>query len=140
MQRKEGGRGLINIKECIRRESKSFHRYPRESTEWMLQAALKEKAIDEEESLHDYERRRKDEEVKNWKEKALHGAFVQQISDEAGEKSRIWLICQCIQVVSQQERWWSRLHLSIRGCSSVNSGLRELHLRALKHFSVQSEQ
>ena len=57
----------------------------------MLQAALKEKVIVEEESLQDYERRRKDEKVKNWKEKALHGAFVQQISDEAGEESWRWL-------------------------------------------------
>ena len=53
----------------------------------MLQAALKEKVHVEEESLLDYERRGRDEKVKNWKEKALHGAFVQQISDEAGEES-----------------------------------------------------
>ena len=45
----------------------------------------------EEESLQDYERRRKDEKVKNCKEKALYGAFVQQISDEAGEESWRWL-------------------------------------------------
>ena len=50
----------------------------------MLQTALKEKVIVEEESLQGYERRRKDEKVINWKEKALHGALVQQISDEAG--------------------------------------------------------
>ena len=53
----------------------------------MLQAALKEKVIVKEESLHDYERKRKDEKVKNWKGEHLHGAFVQQISDEAGEES-----------------------------------------------------
>ena len=57
----------------------------------MFQAALKEKVIVKEESLQDYERRRKDEKVKNWKEKALHGVFVQQISDEAGEESWRWL-------------------------------------------------
>ena len=91
LPRKEGGRGLIGIEECVRRESKSLHGYLRESTEWMLQAALKEKMIVEEESLQDYERRRKDEKVKNWKEKSLHGAFVQQISDEAGEESWRWL-------------------------------------------------
>ena len=66
--RKEGGRGLIGIEECVRRESKCLHGYLRESTEWMLQAALKEKVIVEEESLLDYERRRKDAKVKNWKE------------------------------------------------------------------------
>ena len=57
----------------------------------MLQAALKEKVIVKEESLQDYERRRKDEKVKNRKEKAPNGAFVQQISDEAGEESWGWL-------------------------------------------------
>ena len=60
LPRKEGGRGPITIKECVRRESKSLHGYLRESTECMLQAALKEKVIVEEESLQDYERRRKD--------------------------------------------------------------------------------
>ena len=61
----------------------------------MLQAALKEKVIVEEESVQDHERRRKDEKVKNWKEKALHGAFVQQISDEAGgvlEMTQEWIL------------------------------------------------
>ena len=53
----------------------------------MLQTALTEKVIVEEESLQDYERRRKDKKVKNWKENALHGAFVHQISGEAGEES-----------------------------------------------------
>ena len=82
--RKEGRRGLIGIEECVRRKSKSLHGYLREITEWMLQAELEENVIVEEESLQDYERRRKDE-------KALHGAFVQQISDEAGEESWRWL-------------------------------------------------
>ena len=63
----------------------------RESTEWMLQAALKEKVIVEGDSLQDYERRRKDEKIKNWKEKALHGAFVKKISNKAGEESWRWL-------------------------------------------------
>ena len=67
LPRKEGGRGLVGIEECVKRESKSLHGYLRESTEWMLQAALKEKVIVEEEILQDYERRRKEEKVKNWK-------------------------------------------------------------------------
>ena len=91
LARKDGGRGLIGIEQCVRGERKSLHGYLRDSTEWMLHAAFKKKVIVEEESLQDYERRRKDEKVKNCKEKALHGAFVQQISDEAGEESCTWL-------------------------------------------------
>ena len=53
--------------------------------------ALKEKGIVEEEILRGYERRRKKEKVENRKEEDLHGAFVQQISDKAGEESWRWL-------------------------------------------------
>ena len=91
LPRKEGGRGLIGIEECVRKERKSLYGYLRESTEWMLQAAMKEKVIVEEENLQDYERRIKEEKVKSWKEKALHGEFVQQTTDVAEEESWRWL-------------------------------------------------
>ena len=48
-----------------RRTRKILHGYLGENTEWMFQAALKEKVIVEEESLQDYERRRKEQKVKN---------------------------------------------------------------------------
>ena len=57
LPRKEGGRGLIGIEESVRKERKSLYGYLRESTEWTLQAALKEKVVVEEENLQDYERR-----------------------------------------------------------------------------------
>ena len=91
LPKKEGGRGLIGIEECVRKQRKSLYGYLRESTEWMLQAAMKEKEIVEEENLQDYERRIKEEKVKSWKEKALHGEFVQQTTDVAGEESWRWL-------------------------------------------------
>ena len=91
LPRKEGGRGLIGIEESVRKERKSLYGYLTESTEWMLQAALKEKVVVEEENLQDYERRIKEEKVKSWKEKALHVEFVQQTSDVAGEESWRWL-------------------------------------------------
>ena len=50
-------------------ESKSLYGYLRDSTERMLQMVLKEKVLVEEENLQDYQRRRKDEKVRNWKEK-----------------------------------------------------------------------
>ena len=77
-QGRKGGGELIVIEECVKRESKSLHGYLRDSTEWMLQMVLKEKVLFEEENLQDYQRRRKEEKVRNWKEKALHGEFVRQ--------------------------------------------------------------
>ena len=51
LPRKEGGRGLISIGECVNKESKSLHGYLREAAEWMLQADLKEKVLHQEENL-----------------------------------------------------------------------------------------
>ena len=44
----------------------------------MLQMALKEKVLVEEKNPQDYQK--KEEKVKNWKEKALHGEFARQTS------------------------------------------------------------
>ena len=52
--------------------------YPKESTERMLQMALKEKVLVEEKNPQDY--RKKEEKVKNQNEKALHGEFARQTS------------------------------------------------------------
>ena len=86
LPRKEGGRGLISIEECVVKESKSLHGYLGETTEWMLQAALNE-VLDEEENLQDYKKRKQEEKIRDWKEKALHGEFVRQTADVAGEDS-----------------------------------------------------
>ena len=60
LPRKEVGRGLVSIEECVRKESKSLYSYFRENTEWMLQAALKEVLV-EEENLQDYQKRKQEE-------------------------------------------------------------------------------
>ena len=44
----------------------------------MLQAALKEKVLNEQEN---------EEKIRNWKEKDLHGEFVRQTADVAGQDS-----------------------------------------------------
>ena len=47
----------------------------------------------EEANLRDYKRRRKEEKLSNWREKALQGEFAWQTSDVAGKESwlGIWL-------------------------------------------------
>ena len=55
---------MIRIQECADKESKSFNGYLRETTEWMLQAALKE-VLDEEESPQDYSKSREKERMRN---------------------------------------------------------------------------
>ena len=91
LPRKEGGRGLISIEECVVKESKSLNGYLGETTELILQAALNEKVLDEEENLQDYKKSGQEEKIRDWKEKALHGEFVRQTADVAGEDSWRWL-------------------------------------------------
>ena len=68
LPRKEGGRGLISIEECVRKESNSLYSYFRENAEWMLQAALKEVLV-EEENLHDYQKRKQEKKSRTGKKK-----------------------------------------------------------------------
>ena len=90
LPRKEGERGMISTEECVRKESKSLHGHLRETTEQTFQAALK-KVLDEEENFQEYQKRRQEGEISNWMEKALHGTFVRQTADVAGEDSWRWL-------------------------------------------------
>ena len=91
LPRKEGERELVSIEECVRKESKSqLHGPLRETAEWMLQAALKE-VLDEEKNLQKYQKRRQEEKIRNWKEKALHGEFVRQTVDVFEEDTWRWL-------------------------------------------------
>eukprot|EP00112_Aurelia_sp_Birch-Aquarium-sp1_P014487 Seg3131.2 transcript_id=Seg3131.2/GoldUCD/mRNA.D3Y31 product="hypothetical protein" protein_id=Seg3131.2/GoldUCD/D3Y31 len=39
----------------------------------------------------DYQKRRQEEKIRDWKEKALHGEFVRQTADVAGDDSWRWL-------------------------------------------------
>ena len=62
----------------VKSECKFLYGYLEESTERMLQMALKEKVLFDETNPQDYQK--KEEKVKNWKEKALHGEFARQTS------------------------------------------------------------
>ena len=62
--KKEGGRGLIGIEECVEKEKKGLHAYIQESNEWMLKTAKNENVLDEEENLMDYKKRTYEEKKK----------------------------------------------------------------------------
>ena len=55
----------------------------------MLQAALKEKVLGEKD-LQDHQKRRMEEKIRNWKEKALYVEFMRQTAKVAGEDSWRW--------------------------------------------------
>ena len=64
MKRKEGGRGLISVEDCITTERRGLDDYLKESKEDMLSGALKEN-VNEGERKEKFTKRKKDERKKN---------------------------------------------------------------------------
>ena len=89
LSRKEGGKGVISI-DCVKKETNSLYDYAKGNKEWMIQAALKEKVLLEEENAKDYHKR-KQEEKNQGVHKPLHGEFVRRTSEVVGEDTWRWL-------------------------------------------------
>lgn len=88
LPRKEEGRRLTSVTECVETETRSLHGYLVESQEWMLNAALEEKVIvGMTESVEEYNIRFYELKLRDWKHKPLHGAFVKDIEGIAVEES-----------------------------------------------------
>ena len=88
--RKEGGRGLLNVEDVINLPVIGLERYVCNSTERLLTAA---RAANEYEgdSETEYKLRKKNERCQAWKEKTLHGQFLRQTENEAGNDRWNWL-------------------------------------------------
>ena len=90
LPRKEGGRGLIAVEDCIDLAKLGLERYISESDERLIIVARRE--IDTpSENEEDFKRRMKMERKAVWKEKALHGQHLRQTENIASKDSWIWL-------------------------------------------------
>ena len=75
VKRSKGGRGMINIEECVNVEVNNLSKYIQDSQERMLKAVDKEKIIKEKDPGKDnisYS----EEHAQRYREKPLHGLFV----------------------------------------------------------------
>ena len=59
MKRKEGGRGLISVEDCITTERRGLYDYLKESKEDMLSGALKENVIEDGETKKEFTKRKR---------------------------------------------------------------------------------
>lgn len=87
LPRCEGGRGLISIENCVRVEECSLSDYVRRTNqENTLGMCLTERtAVQEKENFLE-------EKAQNWKEKPLHGQYVNRIGDTTTKETWQWLI------------------------------------------------
>ena len=91
LPRKDGGRGLLGVEDTVHIASASLQRYVKCSTERLLSslATLEGDEINEPEV--DLKKQKRMEREESWKEKALHGQFLRQTDDVAGDSRWLWL-------------------------------------------------
>ena len=72
--RKEGGRGLISIEDCVELAIKGLEVYIHESKERLIQDGRRDK-IDGLEAASVFKRSKKEKRLEDWEEKVLHGQY-----------------------------------------------------------------
>ncbi len=85
----EGDRALFSLEDTIETSKIGLESYIQESKEQLLGAARRaDRNSDREvrETVREYKNRRAKERKENWKEKALHGQFIRQTEETAGQE------------------------------------------------------
>ena len=89
MKRKEGGRGLISVMECVRGEEIALSEYVVASDEWMLKVVGENVQVGE--SKLEYKKRVERGRVDRLGKMKLHGKFWEDVKDVADGRSWQWL-------------------------------------------------
>ena len=88
--RKEGGRGLISIEDCVELAIRGLEVYVHGSEERLIQAARGGKT-DGLEAASVLKRLKKEKRLKDWEEKALQGQYVRQTKEVRSDQCWAWL-------------------------------------------------
>ena len=89
MKRKDGGRGLMSVLDCVRAEEISLNEYLVASDEWMLKVAASNVEVGEDKT--EYMKRVDKERADELAGKKLHGKFLQDVKEVADGRSWQWL-------------------------------------------------
>ena len=88
--RKEGGRGLISIEDCVELAMTGLEVYVDGSEERLIQAARGDK-IDALEVASALKRPRKEKRLEDWEKKVLHGQYLRQTKEVRSDQCWTWL-------------------------------------------------
>ena len=89
LKRKEGGKGLISVYDCVREGELGMLKYIKESEEALLKVVAS--MLEDCETKEDYRKRRETERKDGLRGKKLHGAFLESIEEVADERTWQWL-------------------------------------------------
>ena len=88
--RKEGGRDLISIEDCVELEIRGLEVYVHGSDERLIQAARRDK-IDGLEAASVFKRLKKEKRLEDWEEKVLHSQYLRQTKEVRSDQCWAWL-------------------------------------------------
>ena len=85
IKRKEGGRGLMSVEECVRAEEAGLEEYVLASKEWMLTwlKVVAEEVVDEGRMQSEYKKEMDRERKARLREKVIHGKFFKDVEKVA---------------------------------------------------------
>ena len=89
--RKEGGRGLISIEECVNIESRALGQYLKTSEDEWLKSAWEEELIKVDEDPEVYKERTTKKRKEEWHRKPMHGQFIRQTEELSSNETYQWL-------------------------------------------------
>ena len=88
--RKEGGRGLISIEDCVELAIRGLEVYVHGSEERLIQAARGDK-IDGLKAATVLKRSKKEKRLEDWEEKLIHGQYFRQTKKVRSDQCCVWL-------------------------------------------------
>ena len=88
--RKEGGRGLISIEDCVELAIKGLEMDVHGSDERLIQDARRDK-IDGLEAASVLRRSKKEKRLEDWEEKVPHGQYLRQTKEVRSDQCLAWL-------------------------------------------------
>ena len=88
--RKEGGRGLTSIEDCVELAIRGLEVHVHGSEERLIQAARGDK-IDGLEAASVLKKSKKEKRLEDWKEKVLHGQYLRQTKEKRSDQCWTWL-------------------------------------------------
>ena len=88
--RKDGGRGLIAIEDCVELTVRSLEVYVHRREERLPHAARGDR-VDDLEAASVFKKAKKEKILQDWEEKALHGQYLRQTKEVRSEQSWVWL-------------------------------------------------
>ena len=91
ISRRDGGRGLVSVEDAIETAIRGLENYAHESEERLLCGARSPDANREKLPVKEFKREKAKEREESWRTKTLHGQFLRQTEDIAGEGRWGWM-------------------------------------------------